>query len=99
MAREWVQSKTDRRPNYTETLHGRLEKYLLPRFGPLYLDQVSVSGIEMLRDDMRKLGRSPVTINGVIRMIGGSSRWPCAEDCAPSIQWTGSSTPTRANGN
>ena len=71
MAREWVQSKTDRRPSYTETLHSRLEKYLLPRFGPLHLDQVSVSGIEKLRDDMRKLGRSPVTINGVIRMIGG----------------------------
>ena len=71
MAREWVQSKTDRRPSYTETLHGRLGKYLLPRFGPLQLDQVSVSGIEKLRDDMRKLGRSPVTINGVIRMIGG----------------------------
>jgi len=71
MAREWVQSKSDRRPSYTETLHSRLEKYLLPHFGPLHLDQISVSGIEQLRDDMRQLGRSPVTINGVIRMIGG----------------------------
>lgn len=70
-AEERVQSKTDRKPSYTETLHARLNKSLLPRFGSQQLDQVSVSGIENLRDEMRQLGRSSVTINGVIRMIGG----------------------------
>lgn len=70
-AEEWARSKDDRRPSYTETLRSRLDRYLLPRFGPLRLDQVSVAAIEKLRDDLRKLGRSSVTINGVIRMIGG----------------------------
>src|ERR1700722_12848649 len=48
MAEEWVQSKRDRRPSYTETLHSRLNKYLIPQFGPLHLDQVTVTGIEKL---------------------------------------------------
>lgn len=71
MAKEWVQSKGDRRPSYTETLNSRLNKYLLPRFGTIHLDQVTVAGIEKLRDELREQGRSPVTINGIIRMIGG----------------------------
>jgi integrase len=71
MAEEWVQSKSDRRPSYTETLHGRLNKYLLPQFGPIHLDQITVAGIEKLRDALHEQGRSPVTINGIIRMIGG----------------------------
>lgn len=70
-AEQWLQSKMDRRPSYTEALRARLNLYLLPNFGPLRLDQVSVAAIEKLRDDMRKLGRSTVTINHVIRMIGG----------------------------
>ena len=53
-----------------------------PCFGPLHLDQLSVSGIEKFRDDMRKLGRSPVTINGVIHDRGvfkmAMRRGPCA---------------------
>ena len=53
----------DRRPSYTEALRARLNIYLLPRFGPLRLDQVSVAPIEKMRDDMRELGRSTITIN------------------------------------
>ena len=61
----------DRRPSYTEALRAHLNIYLLPRFGPLRLDQVSVAPIEKMRDDMRELGRSTITINATIRMIGG----------------------------
>ncbi len=71
MAEEWIKSKRDRRPSYTEGLHSRLKKYLLPHFGSLHLDQVTVTHIEKLRDTLREQGRSPVTINGIIRMIGG----------------------------
>jgi integrase len=67
----WLQSKMDRRPSYTEGLRARLDTYLLPRFGSQRLDQVSVSAIEKMRDDMRTLGRSTITINATIRMIGG----------------------------
>ena len=70
-AGQWLESKMDRRPSYTEALRARLNIYLLPRFGPLRLDQVSVAPIEKMRDDMRELGRSTITINATIRMIGG----------------------------
>jgi integrase len=73
-AQEPAQSKGDRRPSYTEGIHARLQKYLLPRFGELRLDQISVAHIEKLRDELREAGRSPVTINGIIRMIGGISK-------------------------
>ena len=70
-AGQWLESKMDRRPSYTEALRARLNIYLLPRFGPLRLDEVSVAPIEKMRDDMRTLGRSTITINATIRMIGG----------------------------
>src|SRR5271154_4519450 len=34
-AAQWLQSKMDRRPSYTEGLRARLDTYLLPRFGSL----------------------------------------------------------------
>jgi integrase len=70
-ADQWLQGKMDRRPSYSETLRARLHLYLLPNFGPIRLDRVTVAAIEQLRDDMRESGRSAVTTNHVIRMIGG----------------------------
>ena len=73
-AGQWLESKMDRRPSYTEALRARLNIYLLPRFGPLHLDQVSRSHLsKKMRDDMRELGRSTITINATIRMTGGTT--------------------------
>jgi integrase len=66
-----MRSKADRGPSYTDGLRSRLDIYLLPNFGQIPLDRVSVTGIEKLRDDMRERGLSTVTINSVIRMTGG----------------------------
>jgi integrase len=70
-AEEWLRSKGDRRPSYTEGLRSRLDIYLFPNFAQIPLDRVSVTNIEKLRDDMRERGLSTVTTNGVIRVIGG----------------------------
>lgn len=71
IAEQSMKSKRDRRPSYTEGLHSRLKKCLMPQFGRLRLDQVTVTRIEKLRDTPHEQGRSPVTINGIIRMIRG----------------------------
>jgi hypothetical protein len=70
-AEEWLRSKGDRRPSYTQGLRSRRDICFLPNFAQIPLDRVSVTNIEKLRDDMRERGLSTVTTNGVIRIIGG----------------------------
>jgi hypothetical protein len=52
-------------------LRSRVDKYLLPAFGALKLDQVSVSAIERIRDEMRRAGRATRTIKGVMQIVDG----------------------------
>ena len=68
-AEEWVRSKLDRRPSYAADLRSRVDKYLLPAFGMLRLDQISVAAIERLRDEMRRAGRATRTIKGVMQIL------------------------------
>jgi hypothetical protein len=51
-------------------LRSRLDLYLLPRFGSLRLDQITVGAIEKMRDDLRQAGRARRTVNGILQMGG-----------------------------
>jgi hypothetical protein len=70
VAEDWLRSKGDRRPSYVADLRSRLDLYLLPRFGLLRLDQISVGAIETMRDDLRQGGRATRTVNGILQMSG-----------------------------
>jgi len=70
----WFASKTDRRPSHVADLRSRLDKHILPRIGALRLDRVTVGAIEKLRDDLRKDGYAPRTINTIIRIAGAVFR-------------------------
>ena len=71
VAEEWVKSKQDRRPSYAADLRARVDKYLVPDFGNLRLDQVSVAAIERLRDRLRDAGLAPRTVRGILQMVAG----------------------------
>jgi integrase len=73
-AEAWFASKTDRRPSCVADLRSRLDKHILPRFGTQRLDRVTVGAIEKLRDDLRKDGYAPRTINTIIRIVGAVFR-------------------------
>src|SRR5262249_19540664 len=45
-------------------------KHILPRFGALRLDRITVGAVEKLRDDLRADRYAPRTINTIIRIVG-----------------------------
>ena len=70
-AESWFRSKGNRRPGHVTNLRASLDKHLLPNFGTMRLDRISVGMIEKLRDDMRSDEYAPTTVNAVIQIVGG----------------------------
>ncbi len=73
-AETWYASKTDRRASHVADLRSRLDKHLLPRFGALRLNHISVGMIESLRNDLRAQEYAPRTINTIVRIAGAVFR-------------------------
>lgn len=73
-AEDWYASKTDRRVSHVADLRSRLDKHLLPRFGALRLDHVTVAMVESLRNELRAQGYAPRTINTIVRIAGAVFR-------------------------
>jgi hypothetical protein len=73
-AEEWYLSKADRRVSHVSDLRSRLDKHLLPRFGALRLDHVTVAMVESLRIELRAQGYAPRTINAIVRIAGAVFR-------------------------
>ncbi len=73
-AEVWYESKTDRRVSHVSDLRSRLDKHLLPRFGVLRLDHITVAMVESLRNELRAQGYAPRTVNTIVRIAGAVFR-------------------------
>jgi integrase len=65
-AKEWLETKADRK---TSTLAGwqtHVDLHLVPRLGKLRLDGIGVAAIERVRDQLRKSGLGPRTVNKIL---------------------------------
>jgi integrase len=74
VAERWFQTKTHRRPSHVCDLRQRLDKHILPRFGKVRMDRISVAQIEKFRDELVKAGYAYRTINVVLRVMSSVFR-------------------------
>jgi len=74
IAEDWFQSKADRRPSHVSDLRTRLDKHILPVFGPYKLDRISVASIEKFRNNLRDQKYARRTINCILRIVGSVFR-------------------------
>jgi integrase len=74
VAKEWLHSKSDRRPSHVLDLRTRLDRHLLPVFGPQKMDRIAVQRIERFRDDLRDREYAPRTINAILRIMSAVFR-------------------------
>jgi integrase len=70
----WFDSKADRRTSHVSDIRSRLDQHIIPQFGTIRLDKITVAAIEKLRDDLRKNQYAPRTINTIIRIVGAVFR-------------------------
>ena len=66
VAEEWFAGKREHRPSTQAQWQAHIDRHLLPHIGNLRLDQIGVSGLEKLRDALRRSGLSPQTVNKVL---------------------------------
>lgn len=69
VAEDWIEGKSDRRPSHVFDLRTRLDKHILPVFGSLKLDRISVRAIEKFRNDLRDREYARRTINTILRIM------------------------------
>jgi integrase len=74
VAEEWLHSKSDRRPSHVLDLRTRLDRHLLPVFGPQKMDRIAVQRIERFRDDLRDRDYARRTINAILRIMSAVFR-------------------------
>lgn len=74
IAELWFQTKLNRRPSHYCDLRQRLDKHILPRFGNMRLDRISISEVEKFRDDLVKAGYAHRTINATLRIMSAVFR-------------------------
>jgi integrase len=74
VAEDWLRSKQDRRPSHVLDLRTRLDRHLLPVFGPQKMDRIVVQRIERFRDDLRDREYAPRTINAILRIMSAVFR-------------------------
>jgi len=84
-------SKTDRRPSHVSDLRTRLDKHVLPIFGSVRLDRITVVAVEKFRNDLRDRGYAYRTINTILRIMGsvfklGIKRSQCAKNPLDSVE-------------
>jgi integrase len=90
VAEDWFQSKTDRRPSHVADLRSRLDKHILPIFGPHRLDRITVAAVEKFRNDLRDQGYAHRTINTILRIMGAvfkkaTRRGQCAKNPVDNV--------------
>jgi integrase len=68
-AEKWFQTMTDRRVSQVANLRNRLDNHILPRFGTLRLNQISVDAIEKFRNDLRDAGKARNTYRPIVGMV------------------------------
>lgn len=73
-AERWYRTKAHRRPSHVCDLRQRLDKHILPRFGSLRLDRISVAEVEKFRDDLIAAGYAYRTINVILRIMSAVFR-------------------------
>ena len=66
VAEEWFAGKREHRPSTQAQWQAHIDRHLLPHIGNLRLDQIGISGLEKLRDALRRGGLSPQTVNKVL---------------------------------
>jgi integrase len=74
VAEDWLRSKNDRRPSHVLDLRTRLDRHLLPVFGPQKMDRIAVQRIERFRDYLRDREYAPRTINAILRILSAVFR-------------------------
>jgi integrase len=74
VAEDWFQSKTDRRPSHVSDLRTRLDRHILPVFGPHKLDRIRVASSEKFRNNLRDQKYARRIINCVLRIVGSVFR-------------------------
>jgi integrase len=74
VAEEWLHSKSDRRPSHVLDLRTRLDRHLLPVFGPQKMDRIAVQRIERFRDHVRDREYAPRTTNAILRIMSAVFR-------------------------
>lgn len=74
VAERWFQTKVQRRPSHVCDLRQRLDKHILPRFGKIRLDRISVAEMDKFRDGLAKAGYAHRTINVILRIMSAVFR-------------------------
>jgi hypothetical protein len=74
VAEDWFQSKTDRRPSHVSDLRTRLDRHILPVFGPHKLDRIRVASTEKFRNNLRDQKYARRTIKCILRIVGSVFR-------------------------
>jgi integrase len=91
VAEDWLQSKTDRRPSHVFDLRTRLDKHILPIFGPQRLDRISVATVDRFRNNLRDRKYAYRTINTILRIMSavfrlGIKRGQCTKNPLDSVE-------------
>jgi integrase len=91
VAEDWLQSKTDRRPSHVFDLRTRLDKHILPIFGPQRLDRISVATVDRFRNNLRDRKYAYRTINTILRIMSavfrlGMKRGQCTKNPLDSVE-------------
>jgi integrase len=66
VAKDWLASKADRRVSTLAQWQVHLDLHILPAFANLRLDQISVADVERFRDERRKAGLAPQSVNKLL---------------------------------
>jgi integrase len=75
LAKDWLATKNGHRVSSFAQWQVHLEKHLIPALGPIRLDKIRVKHLEDFRDDRRKAGLSPQTVNKLLTTAAAVFRY------------------------